>query len=64
MSEQIIAVLGIDLGKNSVSLAGLDPVTARSSSPPNCRLVSWQWRRAAAPTLWLGSWPARGTRSD
>jgi hypothetical protein len=24
MSEQIIAVLGIDLGKNSVSLTGLD----------------------------------------
>ena len=24
MSEQIVAVLGVDLGKNSVSLAGLD----------------------------------------
>ena len=28
MSEQIIAILGIDLGKNSVSLAGLDAAGA------------------------------------
>jgi len=28
MSEQIIAILGIDLGKNSISLAGLDAAGA------------------------------------
>jgi transposase len=57
-----IAVLGIDLGKNSCSVAGLDGTgrvvlrrrrrtgRASSASPERCRPASWRWRPAAGPT--------------
>ena len=57
----VVAVLGIDLGKNSCSVVGLDHLarwycgegsraTAWRRFLPSCRLVSWRWKRAVVPT--------------
>jgi hypothetical protein len=67
-----IAVLGIDLGKNSCSLVGLDAAGAvvkrRRMRPQNIpaftstlRHVSLQWRRAAGRTTSGGCWHRRAT---
>ena len=68
-----IAVLGIDLGKNSCSVAGLDGtgrvvlrrrLTRESVVPPErCRPASWRWKPAAEPTTSAASCASRGTRS-
>ena len=58
-----IAVLGIDLGKNSCSVAGLDEtgrvVLRRRVSRDgltrllaSCPRARWRWKRAAARTTW------------
>jgi hypothetical protein len=68
-----IVIVGIDLGKNSCSLAGLDAsgrvvlrrrmrqsaVGSFVTSPA----LRWRWRRAAACTIWAGCLPLRDTRS-
>jgi hypothetical protein len=69
-----IAVLGIDLGKNSCSLVGLDAggkVVLRrrmrrrplSPSGPSWRPAWSPWKPAAAPTTWVVPWPLRDTPS-
>jgi transposase len=61
MTKTPIAVLGIDLGKNSCSLAGLDATGAvimrrrmtregRSSSLPRCRRAWLRWKHAVERT--------------
>ena len=67
-----IAIVGIDLGKNSCSVAGLDgsgrggaaaaPVARRSwpSSWAGCRPAWWRWRRAAARITSGGVFAAQG----
>ncbi len=68
-----VSVLGIDLGKNSCSVVGLDnagKVVLRRRVPrdslaallANCRLVSWRWRRAVVPTSSDGWRRRTGTR--
>ena len=75
MTKTPIAVLGIDLGKNSCSVAGLDVtgavvlrrrmtregVVAFAAALPSC---TSPWRHAAEPTTWAAPWPAKVTRSD
>ena len=53
-----IVIVGIDLGKNSCSLAGLDAlgrVVLRRRMRRGVAL--WRWRRAAARTIWAGGLP-------
>lgn len=61
MMKMPIAVLGIDLGKNSCSLVGPDASGAvvlcrrmtregGSRTSPSCRPAWWRWRRAAGRT--------------
>ena len=67
-----IAVLGIDLGKNSCSLAGLDQAGAMVKrrrmwpenfrpSPKRSQPASWLWRLAAEPIISAGCWQPRAT---
>ena len=69
-----IAVLGIDLGKNSCSLVGLDQAGAvvkrrrmrPESIPPSPRRwrpALWRWRLAAALIISAGFSQPRVTRS-
>ncbi len=68
-------VIGIDLGKNSCSVAGMDPdgrvafrrrasragvVALVRKHPP--RAASWRWRPAAARTTSGASFPRRATK--
>jgi hypothetical protein len=69
-----IVILGIDLGKNSCSIVGVDAagavVVRRSmrcqtlidyvTKLPACVV---RWRRAAAPIIWVACLSRRGTRS-
>lgn len=71
-----VAVLGIDLGKNSCSVVGLgasgrivlrrrmrrDGVVALAAGLQGCRPAWWRWRPAAARTILAGSCRAKGTR--
>jgi hypothetical protein len=68
-----IATIGIDLGKNSCSLAGLDAAGAvvlrrrlpRASSwrsSLGCRRAWWGWRPVAERIIWGGSSARRVTR--
>ena len=69
-----IVIVGIDLGKNSCSVAGLDAsgrVVLRRRMRRTCwrassrvfSVASWRWRRAAARIIWAAySW-LRDTRS-
>ena len=71
-----ISVLGIDLGKNSCSVVGLDVTgkvvvrrrmrreTVIRSSPMRraCRPASWRWRLAAALITWAGRWHDKAMR--
>jgi hypothetical protein len=67
-----IAVLGIDLGKNSCSVAGLDMhgavvlrrrMTRESlvAFASKLRPASWRWKRVVARTSWAGRLPRKGT---
>ena len=73
MTKTPIAVLGIDLGKNSCSLAGLDAAGAvilrrrmtregRSSSLRRCRHAWSRWKHAVARTSWAGPSRPKATR--
>jgi predicted NBD/HSP70 family sugar kinase len=69
-----IAVLGIDLGKTSCSVVGLDgfgqvmlrwrmrreTVVAYAAKLRACIVAMEAW--LAAPTTWAGHWPPRATR--
>jgi hypothetical protein len=69
-----IGVVGIDLGKNTCSLAGLDALgrvvlrrrmrrDALGALSRVSGVALWRWRRAAARTIWAGGLPLRDTRS-
>ena len=68
-----IAVLGIDLGKNSCSVVGLDSsgkvVLRRRLSrdgvvmlASGCRAAWWRWRRAVGRTTWAAGCVGRAIR--
>ena len=68
-----IVVLGIDLGKNSCSLAGLGASgrvvlrrRMRRSSVEGfvngLGAASWRWKHAAARIIWAACLPARGMK--
>ena len=74
MAKTPIAVLGIDLGKNSCSVAGLDAtgavvlrrrmtreglVTLANKLPA----ASWRWKRVVARISWVGPLPRKVTQS-
>ena len=69
-----ISVLGIDLGKNSCSVVGLDAAgevvlrrrvraTVSRRCGPSCRPAWWRWRRAAGRIILAASCVTRATRS-
>jgi hypothetical protein len=71
----VIAVLGVDLGKNSCILAGLDATGAvvlrrRMTRDGLIKFIAglppalWRWRPAAAPTLSGARQPSMDTKSD
>jgi len=62
-----VRILGIDSGKNSCSVAGLDAAggwccvdgcSQRRSSRwrPSCAVASWRWRPVAARTTLIAFW--------
>ena len=68
-----IRILGVDLGKNSCSIVGLDGAgrvllrrrtrrEASSRSRRSCRAVLSRWRRAAEPITSGAFWLSRVTR--
>jgi hypothetical protein len=68
-----IVILGIDLGKNSCSIVGLDvdgSVVARRrmrrdgviAFAAKLKPCTWRWKPAAVPITWVGRWQNWATR--
>jgi hypothetical protein len=76
MAKSSVAVLGIDLGKNSCSLVGFDPagtvvlrrrarretIIGLTAKLPACVVAMEAW--LAAPITSGGCWPRKELRSD
>ena len=68
-----VRIVGVDLGKNSCSVVGLDAsgrscyaagrgAKALSRSPRSFRAAWWPWKHAVEPIISGASWFCRATR--